>query len=317
MQTATQTANVYKVNFNQNQEQKEQNKNIQNIIIAEEFIKTLKSKHTIIAYTTALKTFFLVDEIKNINWKKVKDINMLNIQTYIINLGNKNIAKQTIRSRIAALRTFYDYLYTLDKNIENPFRNNYISKIINNNTTKNNEPTGIALTEEQVSQLLNSITLPADYLLFKVLFTTGIRRSEAINIRWNDFKWNETYKRWELWVLGKGRKYRQLQIKDSLIEELKNEFEWKYGNIGTTDKKVFPMTASNINKKLSKYCTNIGIKMTPHDCRRTNITILWNNGCPTQTIANFAGHSTVKQTEKYVREYQNQKYNAGAFVPEF
>lgn len=310
MQTATQftTNNIYPLNSN--------TLNL-NGNIAVNFLNTFKSIHTIKSYTQALKTFFLVKKVEDINLSMIKSIGMLNIQTYIKNLAHKGIATQTIKSRIAALKSFYDYINALDHTIENPFRNNQISKLIKNNTNKNTKQTGIALTEDQITELLNITTLPRDYLILKLLFSTGVRRSELINIKWNDFSWNNEYQRWELTVFGKGRKYRTLQIKQKLIDELIQEFEWKLGEIGTSDKKLFPMTSSNINKIISKYCNKIGIKITPHDCRRTTITILWNNGCPTQEIQYYVGHARITQTEKYVRELENRKNNAGAYVPEF
>lgn len=290
------------------------NENKQNSL-AENFLDGFASNETQRNYHQAIKSFFNTDDINKVDLNSVKAITVDGIKNFIKNQVSQGKSKKTIENRIYALSSFCTYVNEISNyKIQNPFEKKYVKKLLKNNLPKENDLPGKALSKEQIEQLLSVIKEPRDRIMLKIMFVTGIRKSELLNIKWSDFGYDYTTSKWYVKVQGKGRKERIIEIQPHIIEELKDHFEWKLGEIGSSDDKLFNMSSSNVNYLLNKYSKQINNKITPHDCRRTTITLLIDNGCPLVQVRDLAGHASIRQTEEYERKLNQLKNNAGAYM---
>ena len=133
-----------------------------------------------------------------------------------------------------------------------------------------------------------------------MLYATGVRVSELINIKLSDIDFNNK----RIIVCGKGNKERIVYYGDYaeevLLKYLKTHIR-KDNNYLFLNSKGEQITdggiryiIDNIMKKLS-----IKVHVTPHVLRHTFATDMLNNGCDIKVVQELLGHSSLKATEIY------------------
>jgi site-specific recombinase XerD len=155
-----------------------------------------------------------------------------------------------------------------------------------------------------------------DIAMIGLLYTCGLRRSELVELRCEDF--NE--KSGQLKIRkGKGRKQRTVYVTgnahkalvqwlDILGREPGPLFEpiLKSGKIQTGG-----LVAQSVYDILKKRATQAGISdFSPHDFRRTFVGDMLDSGVDIATVANIAGHSSVETTRRYDRRPETIKKDA-------
>ncbi len=139
-----------------------------------------------------------------------------------------------------------------------------------------------------------------DRLIIEMLYATGVRVSELINIKLSDIDFNNK----RIIVCGKGNKERIVYYGDYaeevLLKYLKTHIR-KDNNYLFLNSKGEQITdggiryiIDNIMKKLS-----IKVHVTPHVLRHTFATDMLNNGCDIKVVQELLGHSSLKATEIY------------------
>lgn len=124
------------------------------------------------------------------------------------------------------------------------------------------------------------------------LFYSGIRVSELVNIKHQDYQDNS------LKIHGKGNKVRYVFIPPELIKEI-NPYSSDYLFTNRQGKKI---TREYIVKLIKKrtILTEIKKRITPHTFRRSFATLLNNKGCNLTTIQKLLGHSHITTTANYI-----------------
>lgn len=131
-----------------------------------------------------------------------------------------------------------------------------------------------------------------------LIYSTGLRVSELINLKWTDF-FSKYIK-----ILGKGRKIRNVPyfpFMKNLINEYKEKlpYEREFVFVSHSGKK---MSTSIINAQFRKYCINLNLKkITPHTLRHACATHLLQNGCNLRTIQALLGHVSLETTKFYIQ----------------
>lgn len=254
------------------------------------------SVHTIIAYQNDLQYF---QEFAG--EKQVSAFTKEDIRNYIVLLSENKIQTRSIRRKISALRSFFKYL-------------------IKQNICKNNPCTGLVLpkikktvpkfidAEPLVEYLQKDELFTSDFesirnhLIIDILYQTGIRRSELVNLKLTDIDWYNL----NLKVLGKRKKERiipfSLNLKTmlekyvALLKEKNSESEYLLA-----DKKGKPLSSFQlyyiVKKELSKISTQNN--RYPHILRHSFATHLLNNGADINAVKELLGHSNLKATEIY------------------
>ena len=252
------------------------------------------SENTIISYQKDLKDFFkFLDMVKftylNVNRYVVRD--------YLKYLDEKKLKNSTIARRISAIRTFYNYELSLGKvksNIFNDVRNPKIEKKLPN-----------FLSYEELAKIFASIDTDTDTglknrLIVEMLYATGVRVSELVNIKVSDI--NKSNK--SMRVMGKGKKMRIVYFGE-YAEEYLNRYLTK--NINKGSKYLFvnanneKMQIEEVEVMIKKIVKDLALKthVTPHTLRHTFATHLLNNGTDIKTVQELLGHASLNTTGIY------------------
>ena len=157
------------------------------------------------------------------------------------------------------------------------------------------------LTTERVEPLFKSdFDGQRDRLMFEILYQTGIRSSELIQLKLNDVQ-NEKIK-----VLGKRSKERLIPISKELGVLINKYLEQRALLIDKSDyllllksgKKLYPKF---VYRKINNYLGKVtGLrKKSPHVLRHTFATHMLNNGAELEVLKDILGHSNLSATQVY------------------
>ena len=171
--------------------------------IQKKFLNMLKvernfSDHTLKAYHDDLAQFnqFLEQELLNLRTFEYKDA-----RNYLSYLYSNNLKRTTVSRKISTLRTFYEFWMTQDTSVNNPF-----IQLVH---PKKEQYLPQFFYEEEMEALFNTVSNDAkkglrDRVVIELLYATGIRVSELVNIKVMDLDMNLPGVK----VLGKGNKER-------------------------------------------------------------------------------------------------------------
>ena len=259
------------------------------------------SENTIISYQNDLTAFFefIFLEYKITN---VKEITSPVIRTWLASLKENKSSSKTINRKISSLKSFFKYQLRI-KNIS-------ISPVATISSLKISRRLPSFIEEKDIRALLNHDYFPetfegkTNFLLFEILYQTGIRRNELIHLKENDVdKYSNTIK-----VLGKGNKERlipvnneMLRMIDQYISEKRKQFPELREDFLLVNKKgkvLDPKYVYNVVKfNLSKVSTNE--RKSPHVLRHSFATHLTNHGAQINPIKELLGHSSLASTQIY------------------
>ena len=269
------------------------------------FLKYLRfekrySDHTVSSYKIDLKQFIEFIE-KEFELKKLNLVNHKIARSWIINLSSENLTSATINRKIASAKSFYKYLISREKLNENPFKNISLLKK-EKKLPKFIKEKDIKVMFDQ-SKFKNNLIDTRNLLILELLYGTGIRLSELINLKIKDCDLNKN----QIKVLGKRNKERIIpinkniksQLEKYLIlraqKEIKNS---EYLIITSKYEKSYPMFIYRIVKNnLSK--TINSEKYNPHILRHTFATHLVNKGANINAVKDLLGHSSLAATQIY------------------
>lgn len=160
------------------------------------------------------------------------------------------------------------------------------------------------LNIEQVKVLFDKASLKEKALLH-LLYSCGLRRSEAVSLNLNDY-----YPKLNVVVVrsGKGKKRRVIpiseKVKNDLSEYQHSIYRNKRVNSGTPfmlNNNGSRMLGGSFDKILKKVVgrTNIVQIVTPHVLRHSIATHLLDNGCNLEFVRDFLGHRYIDTTQIY------------------
>ena len=271
----------------------------------ESFLKYLQfekrvSLHTIKSYKNDLNQFFEFYK----NYAKVdnlKEVDKRAIRSWVIELSLKNLSNRTINRKIASLKSFFKFLIQRKIIIINPTSNIH--------ALKTNQPLPHFIKEKDIKYLFDNITFKNDFngnrdlLILELLYGTGIRISELINLKTKDL---DNHKK-EIKVLGKRGKERIIPLNNSAFaqtikyEKLKKKLNYKnkeYLLCTEKGEKIYPMLISRVVKKNLTLLIN-SEKYNPHLLRHTFATHILNKGADLNSIKELLGHESLAATQVY------------------
>ena len=256
------------------------------------------TKITIVDYHNDLMIF-----VNYINNNKLNYLNLskANIIDFLKFLDDKKYANKSIARFLSTIRSFYSYLVEiklLEDNIFKRIRNPKIEKKLPN-----------YLNVVEVEKLLNALKEDTkeeirNKCLVELLYSTGIRVSEASNIKLEDIDQSNMTIR----IFGKGRKERityfgasfksilekYLQVRKEFLK--KGEIDYLF--INSIGGKLSRNSIENIFVKISKM-EEVEHKLSPHTLRHTYATHLLNNDADLRSVQELLGHENLSTTEIY------------------
>ena len=237
----------------------------------------------------------------NDNNKNYLSIDYDSIRKYLSYLNDKKDTNSTISRKISSLRGFYSYLRLNEKIKNNPF------KLINLPKKEQKLPRFFYYNEleELFSACDTSTSLGQRNLaILEVLYATGTRVSELINIKLEDINFSEK----QIKVLGKGNKERIVFLGEYAVDALEdylndgylflNKYNLDYVFLNHLGNKITRRGIEDILTKLIKK-TSIDKKISPHMIRHSFATHLLNEGCDLESVQEMLGHESISATAIY------------------
>lgn len=241
-----------------------------------------KTNTTIKTYNYSLKQFF---NFAQCFLNEIKLDTLIQFKNYLL---TKDYAIATVNNKLMAIKsllTFAHKIGYLKVNVGT------VVKTVKNHENINDK---ILMTEE-IKALIDNAKNARDRLLIKLLANTGLRVTEAINLKWNDIKLNK------ICVFGKGGKTRYIAIKNELLNELltlKNEFcaYIFYSN------KLTQLKRENIHTMLKAIAkrANLSDKVSAHWFRHSTASHALNNGASLKQVQELLGHGSINTTARYL-----------------
>lgn len=275
------------------------------------------SPNTIVSYRTDLEEYLSYLEDRNeTSW----EVDYLVVDAFLATQKDKGKATTSISRMISSLRKFYQWLLRQDIIERDP--------LVKIDSPKSERRLPTALSEEEVTKLLDAPDTKTrlgirDRAMLEVLYATGMRVSELINLRTGDIHSELKIIR----VLGKGSKERLVPITEVALSWLekyqKDVRENQVLKSGQFTDVIFlnnhgrQLTRQAVWQKIKKYCQLIGItkNVTPHTLRHTFATHLLENGADLRVVQEILGHSDITTTQiytnltqKHILEVYNQAH---------
>jgi integrase/recombinase XerC len=227
----------------------------------------------------------------------------LTIREFLAYLYAQNYTKSTTARKLATLRSFFKFLIRRGIVSVNP-----LSTI---RTPKQEKRLPKCLDLEQVQKLLdapddNDLLGARDKAMLEVLYSSGIRVSELVELEMSDIDLQEGILR----VRGKGRKDRLTPIGSQAIKALQRYFELRSAdnrNQSQASQRVFlnkhgeALSTRSVRRKLDKYLIEAGLDpgISPHTLRHSFATHLLNNGADLRSVQELLGHQSLSTTQIY------------------
>lgn len=278
--------------------------NSKNIKLLEDYIielKTVKQKSnnlTVDSYTEDILKY--LEYLESIGIENALKIKYKDILKYLKYLDDNNYQISSVARKIVSIKAFHKYLS------ENYHIINASSKI---NTPKFYHKLPNVLTIEEVDNLLSiKLKTAFDYrnkAMLEVMYSSGLRVSELLNLEIKDINLNDNYIR----CFGKGSKERIVplgEVAHDYLELYINEYRDILKKKYYTEKLFLnnhgkEMTRQGFFKIIKKIADEKGIdkNITPHMLRHSFATHLLNNGADLRTIQEMLGHSNISTTQIY------------------
>ncbi|MFJ5563686.1 site-specific tyrosine recombinase/integron integrase [Lysinibacillus xylanilyticus] len=245
------------------------------------------SSETIRSYKISLSQFFSESK-KNYDEIKAKDIRI-----WLATLSEKGLKIRSIQLKLTALKSFYQYCIE-----ENKINHNPTKKV---KTPKSEDSLPYYLNKRQLA-LLQELTKDnlRERAIVEVLYATGVRISELLNIKLEDIKWDTR----QIWIRkGKGSKERFVLFSHECAVRLKSYLNVRYENSDFlfSSPRGQHISCDLVQLLFRKYTNELGFKVTPHTLRHTFAAHLAEKGMEFIYIQDLLGHANINSTRIYTR----------------
>lgn len=269
------------------------------------------SPHTLRAYRHNLleMTAFVAglpdwtaDDLQRLGKVELAEVDTLQIRRYLGYLHKKN-KKTTVARKLAAIRSFFRYLYKHRMMPENPVENLH--------PPKHGQSMPTYLTVDDMFRLLDTIK-PFGVLglrnkaIIETLYSSGVRVSELAGLNVGDVDVGSGVMR----VLGKGGKERLVPIgakaidaidayRDALVQAVGIGREVDGAMFLNKDNgRLTTRSISRVVDKLARAC-GLAVPVSPHALRHSFATHMLDGGADLRAVQELLGHSSLSTTQRY------------------
>tara|TARA_B100000676_G_scaffold140172_1_gene138767 strand:+ start:202 stop:1098 length:897 start_codon:yes stop_codon:yes gene_type:complete len=268
------------------------------------FVSQVKnlSKNTTSAYERDLKK--LAKFIDDLNLSNYSEINNEICSAWIGNLYSQDNNPRSIQRHLSSAKGFFRFLKKNNLIESSPF------ELVSAPKSPSNLPE--VLSPEDVEQLLNfkpsNLIEIRDMAIVELMYSSGLRVSETVNINMGDFEEDMTFLR----ILGKGAKTRIVPLGKFAVNAINN---WiiERDKIVTKSEALFlnskgaRLSIRSIQLRLKKMATKQGLPpIHPHMLRHSFATHMLESSGDLRTIQELLGHSSLSTTQIYTKlDYQH------------
>jgi len=268
------------------------------------FVSQVKnlSKNTTSAYERDLKK--LAKFIDDLNLSNYSEINNEICSAWIGNLYSQDNNPRSIQRHLSSAKGFFRFLKKNNLIESSPF------ELVSAPKSPSNLPE--VLSPEDVEQLLNfkpsNLIEIRDMAIVELMYSSGLRVSETVNINMGDFEEDMTFLR----ILGKGAKTRIVPLGKFAVNAINN---WiiEREKIVTKSEALFlnskgaRLSIRSVQLRLKKMATKQGLPpIHPHMLRHSFATHMLESSGDLRTIQELLGHSSLSTTQIYTKlDYQH------------
>ncbi|MCF8325738.1 MAG: tyrosine recombinase XerC [Leadbetterella sp.] len=265
------------------------------------------SQHTVLAYKIDLLQFQTFLNVPNTEFDIIQ-AQYQDVRRWIVQLSENEIDNRSINRKIASLRAFFKFLQIKKKIKANPVALVKSLKIA--------KRLPVYVEEKPMENLFANIEFAEDFeglrdkLLLEMLYGTGIRLSELINIKVSDV---DIFGK-KITVLGKRNKYRVIPLHQTLLDLIQkylkakiDYFDSEHDYLILTDKydQLYRVFVQRKIKHYLELVTTIS-KKSPHVLRHSFATHLLNRGADLNAIKELLGHANLAATQIYTHNSISQ-----------
>ena len=268
------------------------------------FVSQVKnlSENTTKSYKRDLKKLYLF--LEKLNVTNYSDIKEEICSAWIGDLYSQNNKPKSIQRHLSSAKGFFRFLKKNNLISSSPF------ELVTAPKSSNTLPD--VLSPEDVEQLLNfkpSNTIEIrDMAIVELMYSSGLRVSETVNINISDFEENMSFLR----VIGKGSKTRLVPMGRFAINAINNWLNEREKISNNTDalflnSKGTRLSVRSVQLRLKKMATKQGLPpVHPHMLRHSFATHMLESSGDLRTIQELLGHSSLSTTQIYTKlDYQH------------
>ena len=234
-----------------------------------------------------------------------RQIDHISIRDFLSHLHQKGNAKTSIARKLAAIRSFFRYLYSEGKVPCNPAR------LVHSPRLPERTPRFLTVREvETILELPDADTDRGmrDRAILELLYASGLRIGELVRINLEDLSLEQHLTK----VYGKGKKERLVPFGKKAERALRRYVEQREAllrrqrtvrepNALFLNLRGSRITARSVERNLKEYIKKSALLLNvhPHLFRHSFATPLLNNGADLRCIQELLGHANLSTTQKY------------------
>jgi integrase len=258
-----------------------------------------------------------ISKAEKFPWHHLRYEHTSQISTRMVDIG---YAKATVNKHLVALRRVLEEAYRLGLYQEH---NDYYRAAGVKSLRHETILRGRTLEHEELRKLIEACLADAhnpalsarDAALVTLMYVTGIRRQEVVDLNLSDFIAKES----KLRILGKGSKQREVFLTEDAVSTLEDWLSHRSRRLGPLFTRVTKggkvklerLSAQAVYYVLKTRQNQAGLEaFTPHDLRRTTITDLLSAEVDVLTVSAIAGHNSSDTTRRYDRRSEESKRQA-------
>ena len=270
------------------------------------------SENTINSYISDIKAFVSYIETEYIAF--YLDVKKTQVLTYLVDLQKKGKSSSTIARNISSLKNFYDFLREERIIGENPIQNIHSPKQI--------KKAPMTLSEAEIIKLMNlpdtnTFKGSRDSAMLELLYSSGIKVTELINIKLDDIIFNAS-----IILIGKNSEDKSLTAKSravpigkialnaindyiSKFRVNKSKEDFNYLFINSSGE---ALTRQGVWKILKYYERKLEInhELSPQVLRNSFAVHLLNNGADIASVQELMGHKNITAMQNYLQATQQK-----------
>ncbi len=287
-------------------------------VLLKEYLTHIKleknlSVNTLTSYRTDIEKLIEFAELNNIT--DASDVSVELISRFFKEQKEQGISSSTSSRYLSSIKGYFNYLMQNKYLLKNP-----TEKLASSRKTKK---LPVVLSVEEVNKILDQpdsseVSGLRDKALLELIYSSGLRVSELINIKINDLFFNDEVIR----VLGKGSKQRVVPVGSSAIKWVTNylmsarpflEKRNRSENIVFLNKRGTKLSRMGMWKIVNFYTKQAKItkEVHPHTFRHSFATHLLEGGADLRAVQEMLGHVDISTTQIYThidREFIKQEH---------
>jgi len=269
------------------------------------------SVHTVSAYQTDI-LFFQTFLEENFQTSNFLEVSYPLIRSWIVSLVEQNLSNTTINRKIASLKAFYKFLVKCKQLSSSP--------LVAHKALKTAKKVQIPFSEQELHAVtlfevdLEDINSVRNRLIVELLYATGMRRAELIELRTANF--DSAAK--TLKVVGKRNKERIIPVLESTLLWY-THYRSLLQKMNLVPPNDYLIVSNSLNKLsqsfvyrlINMYFSDISkkVKKSPHVLRHSFATHLLNHGADLNSVKELLGHSSLASTQVYTHSSLNELKN--------